>query len=192
MTTTPDAPRADVLTTTLVGGAAVALLDAANPIIFWYADHGMTPDLVFKSIAAGLLGKEKSFAGGAGVVCLGIALHLFIACAVAAVYGVATRWLPVLIRRPVVCGIAYGAAVYAVMNDIVLPLSRAKPQSFLLFDFFRDLFKKGTDTVTTEELWFLSNFLGHLFLVGLPVAFIARWSARRFTFPLPIPAAPRD
>jgi uncharacterized membrane protein YagU involved in acid resistance len=101
-----------------------------------------------------------AFSGGAAAAWLGAGLHLFIASSIAAVYCLASRRWRILLARPVACGVTYGALVYGVMNHIVVPLSRARPVPF-------------------QPAWFLANFLGHLFLVGLPVALIARWSSRR-------------
>lgn len=174
-----DSPRAYLLTTILLGGSAVALFDAANPVLFWWIARGVSPAVIFKSVASGLLGKETANSGGAGVVCLGIFLHVFIAYTVAAVYGVASWRLRVLTRHPIICGIAYGAAVFGVMNYVVLPHSGAKPQAFLLFEVIGDLFGKGPSAVTVKQLWFLFDFFGHLLGIGPLVVWAVHWSARR-------------
>ena len=171
--------RANLLTAILLGGSAIALFDAANPVLFWWTARGVTPDVIFKSVASGLLGREAASNGGAGVVCLGIFLHIFIACTVAAVYCVASWRLPVLIRHPVACGIAYGAGVFCVMNYIVIPFSGAKSQSFLLFELIGNFFGKGASAITARQLWFLFDFGGHLLGIGPLAAWAARWSARR-------------
>ena len=172
-------PRANLLPAVLLGGPAIALFDAANPVLFWWIAKSVSPAVIFKSVASGVLGREAAMNGGAGVVCLGIFLHVFIACTVAAVYCMASGRLPVLIRHPVVCGIAYGAGVFCVMNDVVIPFSGAKPQSFLLFELIGDLFSKGASAITARQLWFLFDFLGHLLGIGPLAAWAARWSAQR-------------
>lgn len=109
--------------------------------------------------AAGVMGRA-AFSGGAGSVGLGAFLHFFIACGIAAVfYCSCIRW-PVLIRRAVFSGAAYGVVVYVVMNHVIVPLSLARPAPF-------------------NPAWFLDNLAGHILLVGLPVALIARRSASR-------------
>jgi len=145
--------------TILLGGLAVAVLDIANAMTFWALYRGTAPRIILQSVAAGLLGRS-AYTGGTATACLGAALHLFISCGIAAVFYVgSTRW-PSLLRRPFLSGAAYGAIVYGVMNYVVIPLSQAKPGPFRL-------------------PWFLANFIGHLVLVGPPVALIARGSARK-------------
>jgi hypothetical protein len=64
-----------------------------------------------------------------------------------------------LIRRAVPAGLAYGLLAYLVMNYVVIPLSASTPGRFSLRTF-------------------LPAFVAHAFLVGLPVALLARRSAR--------------
>jgi len=147
------------LETILLGGLVVAALDIANAMTFWALYRGTTPQAILQSIAAGLLGKD-AFTMGAPAALLGAFLHLFIACAIASAFCAASLLWPALLTRPTVYGPLYGAVVYLVMNQIVIPLSRIGATTFIL-------------------PWFLANFIGHLLLVGPPVAFVARWSARR-------------
>ena len=150
-------PRA--FETIVGGGAAVAVLDIANAMTFWGLYRGTRPHVILQSIAAGVLGQD-AFTGGAPTALLGAFLHVFIATSVATVYYLACLAGPALIDRPAVAGGAYGVGVYLVMNFIVLPLSNARQVPF----------RWG---------WFLANFIGHIVLIGMPVAFIARWSAAR-------------
>ena len=91
---------------------------------------------------------------------LGLPVHFLIAFIIATVYYLASLRLPVLIRRAVVCGLLYGVAVYFVMSRIVVPLSAAP-------------------TFKTSFAGLLNGVIGHALLVGLPVALIARRSAKR-------------
>jgi uncharacterized membrane protein YagU involved in acid resistance len=150
-------PRA--LDVVLVGGAAVALLDIANAIAFWHFYADAPPHRILQAVAAGLLGKE-SFTGGVATAALGLALHFLIAYGMAAVYWLACLRWPALLGRPVAAGLCYGIVSWAAMNHVVVPLSRALPPPFIL-------------------AWFVDGILAHLFLVGLLLAFVARWSARR-------------
>jgi len=140
----------------LGGGLVVAVFDGVNATTFWGLFRGTEPHVIFQSIAAGLLG-ESAFTGGITAAWLGAFLHLLIACGVAAVFYIGCRIWPGMLGRVVTCGLIYGAVVYLVMNHVVVPLSRARPAPF-------------------NTAWFLDNFLGHLFLVGLPVALVARLS----------------
>ena len=141
------------------GGLAAGLLDIVNATAFWFLFNGAPPVRILQAIAAGLLGKA-AFAGGAATAALGLILHFAIACGMAAVYWLACRQWPVLLRRPVAAGVAYGIGTYLAMNYVVVPLSRATPPPFIL-------------------PWFIDSVLAHVMLVGLLLAFVARWSANR-------------
>ena len=153
----PARPRA--VETLLLGTLAVAALDAANAVTFWAIYKGVKPAVIFQGIAAGVLGKE-AFHGGAATAWLGAFLHVVVAAGVTTIYYLACRVRPALLRWPFMSGCLYGVVVYGVMNAVVIPLSRATRGPF-------------------RWPWFLADFFGHLLLIGLPVALIARWSTRR-------------
>ena len=115
----------------LGGGLLVALLDIALAMGFWQWKAQVPPLRILQSISAGLLGRE-AFALGAGSAALGAFLHLFIACCMAAVYWFASRRSAWMRRSWFAAGLAYGALLYAAMNFVVLPLSRAAPVPFAL------------------------------------------------------------
>ena len=148
-------PRA--LDTVLYGGLVVGILDGLFALIFYGLILGVKPLRIFQSVASGLLGKA-SFEGGVPTFLLGILLHFVVASCIAAVYYVASLKLPVLIDRAVTCGLIYGLVAYLVMNYVVIPLSAASSGRFSLRTF-------------------LPAFIGHAFLVGLPIALLARRSA---------------
>ena len=89
---------------------------------------------LFQGIASGLLGRS-AFQGGIGTALLGLALHFVVATGAAAVYYVASRAMPLLIERPLVCGIAFGALVHVFMTFIVIPLSAIGSRPFVLQSF---------------------------------------------------------
>ena len=151
------APRA--LHVVLYGGLAVAALDIVNAIVFWQVYSGTPATRILQSIAAGLLG-NAAFAGGAATATLGLALHCLIALGMAFIFWLAARRWPALLRRPVATGLGYGAATWVAMNYVIVPLSRATPPPFI-------------------AAWFVDAILAHLLLVGLLLAFVARWSANR-------------
>jgi uncharacterized membrane protein YagU involved in acid resistance len=117
--------------------------------------RGVSPTRVLQAIAGGLLGAD-SFKGGFATAALGLALHFFIATTATAVYYAASRKLKVLVDQPIVCGLAYGIAVYLMMNLIVLPLSAVpfKPPHTLGAIF--------------------TALLILMFCVGLPIALVVR------------------
>jgi uncharacterized membrane protein YagU involved in acid resistance len=157
MTQTAGRPRA--VHVVVYGGLTAGLLDIVNATTFWYLYSGASPVRILQSIAAGLVGPAAS-AGGTATAALGLFLHFFIAAGMAAVYWRACLRWPVLVRRPVMAGIAFGLAAWLVMEHIVVPLSRAQPPPFIL-------------------PWVIDSVLAHVLLIGLLLAFVARWSASR-------------
>jgi uncharacterized membrane protein YagU involved in acid resistance len=150
-------PRAvDVV---LGGGIAAGLLDILNAIVFWWLRSGTKPAAILQSVASGLLG-EAAFAGGAATAALGLFLHLFIMCAMAAVYWLACRRWPWMLAQPAQAGVAYGLLTWVAMNYVIVPLSRAGQPPFI-------------------PAWFVDGLLAHVLLVGLLFAFAARRSAAR-------------
>lgn len=140
----------------LVGILAVAVLDILEPIIFYGVSRGTHPIRVFQSVASGVLGRA-SYDGGAGSALLGAALHVFIASVVVLVYWLASRRLPVLTKRPVLYGVLYGLAVYAVMTFVVIPLSAI-----------------GGSMRIPPLPALLNGIFAHVVCVGPPTAFAAR------------------
>lgn len=104
-----------------VGGLLAGTLDILAAFAMSWPRVG--PARVLQSIASGLLGRA-AYQGGARTAALGLLLHFVIALGAAAVYYAASRQWPVLWRRPVACGLAYGVVVYLVMNLVVVPLSQ--------------------------------------------------------------------
>jgi hypothetical protein len=111
------------LTTAAIGGGIGGLLDCIYATVLWGFILGDNPAGVWQSVAAGLLGKETAYAGGNATAILGLALHFGIAILMALVYVRASRRLPLLVARPLLMGALYGAALYLVMNFVVVPLS---------------------------------------------------------------------
>jgi len=106
----------------LLGGLTVAALDALDALVFFTGMRGVPAMSVFQAIAAGLMGRA-AFQGGVSTLLLGLALHLFNATCIVAVYVLVSGKVSLLTRRPLVCGSLYGVIVYGVMNFIVIPLS---------------------------------------------------------------------
>jgi hypothetical protein len=141
------------------GGLASGLLDIVNAATFWFLYNGASPVRILQAIAAGILG-TAAYAGGAASAALGLFLHFFIACGMALVYWLACLRWPALLGRPVLAGVGYGVLTYLAMNYVIVPLSRAAASPFILS-------------------WFIDSVLAHVVLVGLLLAFVARWSANR-------------
>ncbi len=138
----------------LFGGMLAAALDFAFATGFW-ALKGVSPQRVWQSVAAGLLGRG-SFEGGTATALLGVALHYLIAMSMSLAYALAARRLRALVQRPWRYGALYGLLLYAVMNWIVVPLSAAPAG--------------GANNPT----WIACSIAAHVVLVGWPCAWFAR------------------
>jgi hypothetical protein len=139
------------------GGFAAGVLDIIAAFVV-SGSNGVAPTRVLQAIASGLLGRE-AFQGGLTTAALGLFLHFVIAFGAAATYYAASLTVPALIRRWVVCGLAFGLAVFFFMQHVVLPLSafRISPN---------------------RELFPVEGLLIHALGVGLPIAFFT-WRASR-------------
>lgn len=155
--------RPDALKTIALGGLAVGILDLADAVIFFWFYAGAPPMRIFQSIAAGVYGRDAARAGGWSTAVQGILFHFVIATLIATVFYIGTRFLPVLYKKAVICGLIYGVICYFVMQLIVVPLSNAP---------------SGGISINPP---FFNGIIGHALVVGLPVALIARWSAKKST-----------
>lgn len=139
----------------LIGGAVGGLGDIVFAIGMAIA-RGDTAVHLLQIVASGALG-QSAFAGGMGTAALGLALHFVLSFGWAALFVLAARAMPALLRRPLLSAIAYGVLVLLAMRLLVLPLS-AFP------------FPSG---LTPSWPLFL-DLLSHVFLFALPIVLAAR------------------
>jgi hypothetical protein len=107
----------------VLGGLALATLDGLFATTFWRVAADMPWTRVFQSVAAGVLGLDRSVAGGDATAWLGVGLHYAIALCFVIVYTLVATRMDAIVRRPFACGVLYGLVLYAVMNLVVIPLS---------------------------------------------------------------------
>jgi uncharacterized membrane protein YagU involved in acid resistance len=140
----------------LAGGGMAALNDGLLACIFWGVTRSASPERVFQSVSAGLLGREAAMAGGLPTALLGVVLHVVIAIGMATAFVLTAQRVPALLRWPwPLVGLAYGAVLYAVMHGVVVPLSRASAPPFWW-------------------PWAIADVGSHLLLCGLPIVWAAR------------------
>jgi hypothetical protein len=139
----------------LYGTLVVGTLDALDAIVFFGLRSGVRPIRIFQGIAYGLIGPAAR-QGGLTTAALGVFLHYFIAFGIVLTYFLVSRRVRLLTRHPVICGLVYGLAAYAVMNLVVLPLSKVG----------------GPSVPPTPVL--ANGLLIHMLGVGLPSALFAR------------------
>lgn len=139
-------------------GVIAGILDLGLAITY-FTLRGWPVDAVPHAIASGLIG-TRAFQDGIAITVLGVAIHFSIAFTVAAVYYAFSRAVAFANRHPVLMGTAYGLAVFAFMQYVVLPLS-AEPHY-------------GHTTA-----WMVANVLSHIFFIGITIALITSRFARR-------------
>ncbi|HYT65295.1 MAG TPA: hypothetical protein VEL51_02665 [Vicinamibacterales bacterium] len=144
-----------ILTWLLVG-----TLDILYAIGFSYWRSGTTPQRLLQGVAAGALGRDAAFAGGAGTAAMGLGFHYFIAFTITLIFFLAARQQHALVRHPVIAGSLFGIGVYLVMNFIVIPLSKigARP--------------------LPAAIVIVTSVLVHMFVIGTPIALGARRALR--------------
>jgi hypothetical protein len=155
-TSTASALKSQPVKAILLGGFACGTLDITAALIV-YGQFGLKPLHLLQGIAAGVMG-TRALAGGYATALLGLLLHFLIAYIAAAVYVTVGSRAQFLVRHWLVSGPLYGVAVYFFMNRIVVPLSAARKYPFSM------------------EMMIIGVII-HIFCVGLPIAFSARFLA---------------
>jgi len=134
------------------------LLGGAGDFFFAFFFYGWKIR-VFQSVAAGLIGREAAFAGGVPTFLLGVFLHFVIGIIWAALFWALSRRAPGLIKYAIPAGLGYGLIIFYGMNSVVLPLSALQTKAWPL-------------------AWAPWPIAGHMLLVGLPIALVARKFSR--------------
>ena len=143
----------------LYGGLTVGTLDLLDAFIFFGLRSGAQPVAILHSIASGFIGRDAARAGGVSTAIVGLFTHFFVATCIVTVYVLASRMLPVLRKRWVTCGIAFGVVAYFFMTFVVVPLSNAGG---------------GSISFALPPVPIMTNgILIHMFGVGLPAAFFS-------------------
>ena len=142
-------------------GLACGTLDITQAFVAW-GFMGVTPIQILQSVASGALG-PASFQLGWRSAILGLTFHFLIAFTAAAVFWIASRFLPLLTTHALISGLIYGELVYLFMNFVVVPLSAL--HRFPIY----------------SKAHLATGPIGHPILVGLPIALIVR----HFSVPSP-------
>ena len=148
------------LKTIVIAGLVAGALDISYAFIIWGL-RGVTPIRIGQSIASGLLGREAAVGGGTATGLFGLLLHFTMATIIAAIYYFAASNIRLLVDRAVPFGILYGLVAYGVMNYVVMPLSAI-----------------GAVGDGGPAYIRITGVLVHMFLIGLPIALIARKDLR--------------
>ena len=140
-------------------GLTAGTLDLIDAFVFFGLRSGARPTAIHRSIAAGFVGRDAARTGGASIAALGLLTHYFVAFSIVTVFVLASRMMPVMRRRWVTCGIAFGVVAYFVMTWVVVPLSNAGAGSIAF--------------ALPPAPIVINGVLIHAFGVGLPAAYFA-------------------
>jgi hypothetical protein len=102
-------------------GLIAGTLDITDALVFNDL-RGVAPKVILQYIASGVIG-AKAFQGGIETAALGLVLHYVIAFIWTGIFYAFCCKFAALMRHPVASGLLYDAAVYLIMNVVVLPLS---------------------------------------------------------------------
>ncbi|MFZ1787657.1 MAG: hypothetical protein WAT92_05075 [Saprospiraceae bacterium] len=119
-------------------GLLVGTLDLLAAMMSQYIKTGVFAEKMLLYIAGGLLGLEKSMAGGYGVELLGLFFHYFIAMSFTVLFFLLYPKWKVLSINVYFIGALYGAFVSLFMRLCVLPLTQLPSQTFILSRAFID------------------------------------------------------
>jgi hypothetical protein len=143
-----------ILTGTVIAGVLDATFAVVVDVVILRAFSLLS---VLQWIASGAIGRA-AFSGGVSTAALGVAIHFALAAVFATFYWVASLRIDALRRHAVPAGIVYGAAIWLVMDLIVLPHS-------------------GVPKAAFDPIVFTAFLLDHALFVGLPIA----WAITRYT-----------
>jgi hypothetical protein len=110
--------------TILVTGLIAGALDAVAAVLFFLARGNKQPGALFRYIASAVYGKA-AFTGGAGMIAMGILFHFAIAFFWVGCYFALYPLIAGLNTGIIIDAVVYGLVVWAMMNLVVVPLSRA-------------------------------------------------------------------
>jgi len=142
----------------LVATGVAGTLDILSAFVF-AGLAGTGPVQVLQFVASGPLGDAALASPGYAIA--GTLVHYAIMACMVTVYMFAAQRIPALLRNPVIAGIAYGLVLWFVMYWIVRPL------------------RWETLPPSTNPQAIAKQWISHLLLVGLPIAFVAR----RYLYP---------
>jgi len=143
----------------LYGGIIAGTIDVGAACLI----YGVSPPIVLRSIASGLIG-QAAFSGGAATALLGLLLQWAMSILIAALYVAATARLAHMRQRWILTGLIAGVIIFFVMNYVVVPLSADPSRPKLNLPSLMAVF---------TPLKFLAN-MAAMILFGVIIAFFAR------------------
>lgn len=168
------------VTAILLGGLVAGVLDILYAIVvFGPLSYNIPAQRILQSVDAGWIGREAARAGGWTTALQGLATHFFLTLIMAAVFVLAARAIPALLKRPILWGFLYGLVLMVAMNYFVVPLSAAATGHFAASigeagARISEAFAKAPGEAAENPIMFAGTIFTHTFFVGVPIAVIAK------------------
>lgn len=146
-TSTTQTKTGTIVWATIISG----VLDALAAIIAYKLFYNYNPVQIYQFVASGVLGPD-AYTGGLPSALLGLAFHFLIAFFASCVFYLLLPRFPFLKDNKIISGLLYGFGIWAVMNLVVIPISKIPAAHFDVL-------------VVIAIIW-------HMVLVGLPISLI--------------------
>lgn len=111
-----------VVSAVLKAGLLAGTLDIVCAMTHYYIRSGKNPANVLYFIASGVFDKA-AFSGGAGMAMWGLFFHFFIAFSWTVIFFVLFPKVRFISENRIVSGLLYGALIWLIMTQAVVPLS---------------------------------------------------------------------
>jgi len=120
----PAKPSSGLVCAIACAALIAGTLDYTAAITNFLLNGGKDPTRIAWYIASALLGRDAAFAGGRVTATLGICLHYLVATIWTVFFFLIYPRVTLLRKNALLVGAGYGLFVWAVMNLVVVPLSR--------------------------------------------------------------------
>jgi hypothetical protein len=141
----------------LLAGLAVGTLDILSAFTDYYISTGNGPSGVLSYVASGVFGKD-AFSGDGKMIYFGLLFHYVFAFLFTLIFFLIYPKIGWLYRNRILTGFLYGLFIWVVMNLVVVQLSNAPHVPISAID----------------PLKAMKSYLILVFMIGLPLSFIAR------------------
>jgi uncharacterized membrane protein YagU involved in acid resistance len=138
----------------------------AGAIDFLYASTmmmmaGQPATRAWMGVAGALFGKNMVIEIGLPMAAVGAALHFLITISAAAIFYVAAKRQPILLKHRLVSAVVFGLLFFLAMNYVIVPLSLIGRPIYV-----------GASRIARE-------LLTHIIVIGLPISLITAWRLNR-------------
>ncbi|HWA34247.1 MAG TPA: hypothetical protein VG737_08970 [Cyclobacteriaceae bacterium] len=110
-------------TAILFAGLLAGTCDITAACIQFYLKTGKGPAVIGQYIASAVFGTETAYSGDVSMIIIGFVFHYMVAFGWTILFFFAYPRLSFLRGNKIIVGIAYGAFVWLMMNQVVVPLT---------------------------------------------------------------------